>query len=499
MNQQNKRRRTKSCQYDGCTVTYPVFNYEGQGGGRYCTKHKKPEMINVRKQRCQYDGCIGTRPSFNYEGQRAIYCVQHKKPGMIDVRNKRCQDEGCTVTSPVFNYEGQKQGIYCTKHKKPEMINVRKQRCQYDGCIGTQPVFNYEGQNQGIYCTKHKKPEMINVRKQRCQYDGCIGIRPVFNYEGQKRGIYCAQHKKPDMVDVISKRCQDDGCTGTRPLFNYEGQKRGIYCAQHKKPGMVDVVSKRCQENGCITTQPRYGKPGDNPRFCSQHRKTGMIVNPKKMCIEDKCSEIAIYGIVQATHCVIHRLAGEDNLIGQLCVKCGLIDIVNDSKECDTCDTRAQHTHKRSRLAKQRHVKLWLDDDPELNDYELYDRIIDGGTCGMERPDFLYDCGTHAMVLEVDERQHIGVGYTEWCTCSRMINVGQSKGMPIVFIRYNPDHYKTTRGRQATIAKRRDVLLRWLRYLKTTPPNYFSSVYQLFYDGYEESNVQEHCIQAFEN
>ena len=52
--------------------------------------------------------------------------------------------------------------------------------------------------------------------------------------------------------------------------------------------------------------------------------------------------------------------------------------------------------------------------------------------------------------------------------------------------------------RQATIAKRQDVLLRWLKYLKTRPPNYFSSVYQLFYDGYEEADVQEHCIQSFE-
>lgn len=485
----------KRCQDDGCSRR-PSFNYAGQKHGVFCSQHKKSGMIDVVTKRCQDDGCTSI-PVFNYDGQRGgVYCSQHKKSEMVDVVNKRCQDDGCIGTRPVFNYYGQKRGVYCFQHKNPGMVDVRNKHCQDDRCTGTRATFNFEGQTQGIYCTMHKKSGMLDVVTRRCQHDGCAGW-PINNYVGQRKGLFCAKHKKPSMINVVTKRCQHDGCTSVQPSYNYVGQRKGVFCGQHKKPGMMNVKSKRCQDDDC-NTSARYGKPGHEPRVCFQHREPDMIVNPKKRCMEVKCSEIAIYGILQATHCVIHRLNGEDNLVGQSCIKCGLIDIVNDSQECETCDTRAQNLHKRLRLAKQRQVKVWLDSEPDLNGYELYDRIIDGGTCGLERPDFLYDCGTHAIVLEIDEHQHNGGGYTEWCTCSRMINIGQSKGMPVVFIRYNPDHYKTC-GKQASISTRRDVLFRWLRFLKTRPPNYFSSVYQLFYDGYDESNVQEHCIQAFEN
>jgi len=129
-------------------------------------------------------------------------------------------------------------------------------------------------------------------------------------------------------------------------------------------------------------------------------------------------------------------------------------------------------------------VKLWLDQAGH-DDYTSYDRIIDKGTCGLERPDFLFDCGTHYVVLEVDENQHDD--RQEVCECFRTVNVSQSLGMKTVFLRYNPDAFKSDgRKQNPGIGRRRDVLLRWLSYFKVTVPGDFLTVAFLYYDGYEE-------------
>ena len=247
----------KGCQKEGCDISHPVFNYEGQKKGKYCSEHKEPGMINVVHKRCEKDGCT-SQPVFNYEGQKkGMYCNEHKEPGMIDIVNKRCQKDGCT-SRPSFNYEGQKRK-YCSEHKEPGMIDVVHKRCQKDGCTSISPKFNYEGQKKGKYCSEHKEPGMIDVVHKRCEKDGCTSISPSFNYEGQKKGKYCSEHKEHGMIDVVHKRCEKDGCTSISPVFNYEGQKKGKYCSEHKEPGMIDVVNKRCKTHLCdIIVSKKY-------------------------------------------------------------------------------------------------------------------------------------------------------------------------------------------------------------------------------------------------
>jgi hypothetical protein len=75
------------CQYEGCQIKCPSFNYKG-GPPKYCSKHKKEGMINVRRKKCQYKGC-NTIPSFNYKEQSPNYCSKHKKEGMENVVSKK--------------------------------------------------------------------------------------------------------------------------------------------------------------------------------------------------------------------------------------------------------------------------------------------------------------------------------------------------------------------------------------------------------------------------
>jgi hypothetical protein len=115
------------------------------------------------------------------------------------------------------------------------------------------------------------------------------------------------------------------------------------------------------------------------------------------------------------------------------------------------------------------------------------DRALDRGTCGLERPDRFWDCGTHAVVLEVDEHQHSDRACE--CEVARMANIHQSLGgLPVVFVRYNPDAFvsKTCKHRNPILRERLDVLARWLRHLTETPSalrGSLSALY-LFFDGY---------------
>ena len=112
------------------------------------------------------------------------------------------------------------------------------------------------------------------------------------------------------------------------------------------------------------------------------------------------------------------------------------------------------------------------------------DRIIDA-TCNKRRPDFLIDAGTHFLVVEVDEFQHRGAA----CEERRMFQIAQALGMPTVFIRFNPDSYKTPSGGKgtATVATRERELIKWAaHYAKvgTAPTGAEVSVLWMFYDGW---------------
>ncbi len=205
-----------------------------------------------------------------------------------------------------------------------------------------------------------------------------------------------------------------------------------------------------------------------------------MIKYPKRKCQIEKCNNYAIWGKSVQEHCEEHKEKNEINLIEKNCINCGLSNVLNDKNKCCYCDPT---NIKKVRLAKQSKVKLFLDQ----NEFEYIscDKIIDGGACGKERPDFLFDCGDHFVILEIDENQHKNNN----CECEqiRMINISQSLGLKTVFIRYNPDPFIVDNEKfNTTIGKRHKILEKWLRYLIDTTPKEFLSVIYLYFDDWSE-------------
>jgi len=441
--------------------------------------------------KCEHVGCK-KHPNFNYQGQiRSRFCAEHKLENMIDIKNKQCEHIGCK-TRPNFNYQGQTNSRFCAEHKLENMIDVKHKQCEHAGCK-KQPIYNYEGQTKSRFCAEHKLENMSDVKSKSCEHTGCR-THPHFNYQGQTKSRFCVEHKLENMINVISRRCEHARCQ-KYPIYNYQEQIRSRFCAEHKLENMIDVQHKPCKHIGC-KTRAYYGIPGNSPTHCTAHKQSNQIANPKTKC--NKCNEIAIYALNQkkAVHCEQHKETGEINIIERNCTKCNLPNILNQQSICTYCDPK--HFNQ-FRLGKQLQVKAWLD----ANDFKYisYDSAINYKSCGdKERPDFVFATSSHYIVLEVDENQHNG--RNDVCECTRMVNISQSLGMPTLFIRFNPDHYKIGKKKYDPSFNNRMKLLNLV--LKTSLklsvdslPGY-CAVKHLYFDNFSETAIVWNVITKFE-
>ena len=135
----------------------------------------------------------------------------------------------------------------------------------------------------------------------------------------------------------------------------------------------------------------------------------------------------------------------------------------------------------------------------------LADRIIDS-TCNLYRPDILYDCGTHIVIVECDENQHKNY---PWESCSlnrslehmeekRMYEIMVAYGLPAIFLRWNPDNFnvKGSEGpgvlrinKKYNNARRLEMLVKWVNYCMKLEVNQGVIYKKLFYDEYEEDDM----------
>jgi EsV-1-7 cysteine-rich motif len=464
----------RKCKHEGCSKM-PVFNFHGETTGKYCVWHKEEGMIDVVSKRCKSEGCSKI-PVFNFREETiGIYCAEHKEEGMVDVVHRRCKYEGCS-RRPNYSLQGDTAGIYCAEHKEEGMVDVVHRRCKYEGC-SRRASHNFQGETTGKYCAKHKEEGMVNViEKRKCKYESC-NKRPHFNYKEETIGKYCAEHKEEGMVDVIQDRCQHEGCT-TQPVFNCEGETTGKYCKEHKEQGMINVVSRKCQNDGC-KTQATYGILGNIPYHCAIHSdKRVEIFLPTRRC--SRCSELATFGDEHPIRCETHALPEDRTFEISKCSKCGLQAIINREGICYCCDE-----YKHVRLAKQNETVAYL--RAHNIPIESVDRIIDSD-CGYERPDIVLNSnsGLFKIVVEVDEHQH--KNYQELCTCVRMKNLAEMFFLPTLYIRFNPDEYKTPDLEEVPMKKRLVRLKQVLeKYMNMEKLGCTIGIIQLYFDGWVEN------------
>jgi hypothetical protein len=487
--------RRSGCASEGCNVTHPGFGYKG-GKLKYCVSHKKDDMIDLLNTTTCISPSCSRRPTFGNEWRKPLYCKEHNTENLEDVMNIRCAADGCNVKNPNYGPKGG-LGRWCITHKTPEMINVKSKLCEYTGCTKTSPAYDFPGKSKtGRFCSVHKEKGMIDIRNKRCEYeDYTCGKLATFGIDGGEK-TRCKTHKTEDMIDVAQRNfCEEEGCK-IRPNFGVKGTREGRFCATHKKDGMVDVKSNLCVNDRC-DTRAIYGKPGLTPTKCSRHRMAGMIRRSKSYCLN--CKEPAVWGANWVpNHCELHKMEHEINLVERNCSSCNYLYILDSENRCENCNPAS---FARVHLAKQNALMAYLDNRELVG--QSTDIVIDGGICGKDRPDRVYDFGDKYVVLECDEDQHKGRA----CECeqTRMINIGQSfGGVPVYFIRWNPDTYKTRNSKSVPeiLSKRHKLcgdLLHDIKEGKIKLPNALVSAIYLYYDNWSSITDEKwEIIAAFE-
>lgn len=236
----------------------------------------------------------------------------------------------------------------------------------------------------------------------------------------------------------------------------------------------VDAIDVICQKCEC-GKRAYYNFSGQKALFCAGCAQPGMTRNPTQRC--ESCRELALFGKVKRHRCEKHKEEDDINFVERRCSRCGLEEVLDASNICKNCNPVS--------FPKIQHRKeLRIRDILLENDFLfVHDKVANGVVCGKERPDFVFYFDGHVVVLEVDEYQH--AEYQCECEQIRMINVTQSfGGMPVLWIRYNPDAYhKDGNLIKVTTRQRETHLIQWLKWSRSYQPKHLGSVVYLFYDG----------------
>jgi hypothetical protein len=212
-----------------------------------------------------------------------------------------------------------------------------------------------------------------------------------------------------------------------------------------------------------------------------------MLLHPKKKC--SSCNQLGTFESNLERFCQSHAPATADNLGIATCTSCGLDDILLQGL-CETCDPTIVQLRIKAK-------ELRVHDVLEAEGFKfILDKMLEGPVCGRERPDFQIDCGTHFIYIEVDEHQHHS--YTCECEQMRMINLAEVRGVPVTFIRYNPDMYESVKGQKMMkVEQREKKLVEWVHYAIAHHPqemDAFANVLYLFYDEYDMKEPEWHRL-----
>ena len=280
------------------------------------------------------------------------------------------------------------------------------------------------------------------------------------------------------MYNVKSKTCIYENCK-TLPVYGLEIGK-ATHCNSHKTENMYDVKNKTCIYENC-KSQPSYGTYQSGKIHCSKHfdKKTEW-----KLTTCSNCKGISIWSKTGNSPYEFCDNCVPDNYKSQLagtCINCNLTNLLLDSdKKCllscsDIHKDRMKYSE--NEMLEKFKIKKW--------DF-VNDKTVSSG-CSLRRPDFIFDLGSLILIIENDENQH----KSRPCECeqTRMIQIYQDYGgVPVHFIRFNPDKYKSNKVADS-LPKRLSFLCDIITKIKkdkiffTKYPHL--SVSYLYYDNYD--------------
>jgi hypothetical protein len=223
------------CTYIGCNKQACYATPPGTNRVR-CKTHAELGMVIMGVQQCNFTGCT-SQCVFGLLGGKAERCSKHREPNMVDVKNLRCLYEACPKY-PVFANEGEKKGQYCKDHKQPSMVDVRNARCLYEGCK-VQPTFGFKNTSPS-HCLAHKLPGMADVRSRLCEHPDC-DKQPGYGLPGHPPR-HCHPHRVVGDIRHYRRTCIETNCNEVA-LY---GTSNPSHCEAHQTLDEMDLVQREC-------------------------------------------------------------------------------------------------------------------------------------------------------------------------------------------------------------------------------------------------------------
>lgn len=365
---------------------------------------------------CIIDNCK-TYATYGLIYKNPLHCKLHKLLNEKNVKNIQCNIINCENRARF----GITKIIRCNIHKEHNMINLCSKKCQFKNCKKTASLGD-PGTKMPKWCSNHKNINSINTTKILCEYKNCNIIASF----GTEKALRCCIHKNTNDINLLSKKCIINNCKKVACYGTLVVEK----CKTHKNKNDINLLSKKCESLGC-NIYPSFGIK--IALRCKKHKLITDINLKLKRCI--KCSKTATFGITTAQHCNEHKLLNEKNLRKTIfaCISCGLnYNTIRKRKQtlCYYCDP--------TKILKKK--ELIIKNLLEKNNYTfIYDKPCNiNNECKKYRPDFLIDCNTYFIIVEVDEFAH--KNYDQSCEIIRMNIICDNLGLPTIFIRYNPDN-----------------------------------------------------------
>jgi len=236
----------------------------------------------------------------------------------------------------------------------------------------------------------------------------------------------------------------------------------------------------------------RCTKCGSGHMLCEHKRRRNNCMVCLRLCREKGQENQYLTNNGEICSCAIPRKFCAKHGGSHLCISCRVTTTRVKCSECSAC-----RRHREGDTPRKKHefsMKKEIDrcvDAQELVRYTSCDKCatvgLDPLLYGSSRPDFLWKLETHWVILEVDESQHRGMSYS--CERRRELDLyNTAGGLPVTFVRFNPDAFKTGskssrvkhKGDQ-TILRHRQVMQQVKKAIKDTEQTGITFV-KVFFD-----------------
>lgn len=212
----------------------------------------------------------------------------------------------------------------------------------------------------------------------------------------QRKEYY--KENKEEIIEKIKDYYQEN----KDEILKYQKE----YSKKYREENKEQIIKKRKEfyENNKEQIKQYYEENKDK---ISQYHKKYNLENRDKINKQRKCKDCQLFYVTKKND--------------YLCTYCN----PNKTKKIKT---------------KEENIKQLLID----NNFDfIHDKMVINDCCLKYRPDFLFDCISYYLILEVDENAHSQ--YDNDCEIIRMNNIIISLGLPCKFIRYNPDNKNFTK------------------------------------------------------